>query len=68
MGILLEIIMYTQYLGIPQFCILENHTKYALKGKNRVDSWEQTKYLNQVQLDVFSPGIESPNKLLYPSH
>lgn len=39
-----------------------------LKGKNGVDSWEQTKYLNQVQVDVFSPGIESPNKLLYASH
>lgn len=37
-GYFIRNIKYTQCLGIPQFCILENHTKYALKGKNRVDS------------------------------
>lgn len=37
-GYFIRNIKYTQRLGIPQFCILENHTKYALKGKNGVDS------------------------------
>lgn len=33
MGILLEIIMYKLWLGIPQFWILEEREKYAVEKK-----------------------------------
>lgn len=55
-------------LRIPQFYILEDHKIMQLKGKNRVDSWAQTKYLNQAHLNSFSPGTKLPNQFSYPNH